>query len=208
MVYIYFADWILIFTKSTCIKPFLYLYVIFQDKANKEISRKISELGCPEEEIDNEKRAAIDREVWIELKGPEGEALGYGAGVTKSQVTSFSNELRKMRGENFMNSNYVHKLLVQTKSQTSIIESQNRTIVSLNKTVETLNKTVESQNEKMAIQNQKLESQTKKVEELENTVGGFREELKLFQTMFQRAYGSSDMCFPTQTGSHEDYTGY
>ena len=107
-----------------------------------------------------------------------------------------------------MNSNYVHKLLVQTKSQTSIIESQHRTIVSLYKTVETLNKKVESQNEKMAIQNQKLESQTKKVEELENTVGGFREELKLFQTMFQRAYGSSDMCFPTQTGSHEDCTGY
>ncbi|GJS61423.1 ribose 5-phosphate isomerase A [Tanacetum coccineum] len=149
-------------------------------KANKEISRKISELGCPEEEIDNEKRAAIDREVWIDLVGPGGEVLGYGAGVTKSDVTSFNNELRKMRGENYMNSNYVHKLLAQTKSQNSVIESQNRTIASLNK----------------------------KVEELENTVGGFRDELKLFQTMFQGACGSSDMFFPTQAVSHKDYTGY
>ncbi|GJY41168.1 ribose 5-phosphate isomerase A [Tanacetum coccineum] len=149
-------------------------------KANKEISRKISELGCPEEEIDNEKRAAIDREVWIDLVGPGGEVLGYGAGVTKSDVTSFNNELRKMRGENYMNSNYVHKLLAQTKSQNSVIESQNRTIASLNK----------------------------KVEELENMVGGFRDELKLFQTMFQGACGSSDMFFPTQAVSHEGYTGY
>ncbi|GKE28622.1 tetratricopeptide-like helical domain, DYW domain protein [Tanacetum coccineum] len=117
-------------------------------KANKEISRKILELGCPEEEIDNEKRAAIDREVWIDLVGPGGEVLGYGAGVTKSDVT--------------------------------IIESQNRTIASLNK----------------------------KVEELENTVGGFRDELKLFQTMFQGACGSFDMFFPTQAVSHEGYTGY
>ncbi|GJT57938.1 hypothetical protein Tco_0992992, partial [Tanacetum coccineum] len=146
-------------------------------KANKEISRKILELGCPEEEIDNEKRAAIDREVWIDLVGPGGEVLGYGAGVTKSDVTSFNNELRKMRGENYMNSNYVHKLLAQTKSQNSVIESQNRTIASLNK----------------------------KVEELENTVGGFRDELKLFQTMFQGACGSSDMFFPTQAVSHEGY---
>ncbi|GJY13288.1 tetratricopeptide-like helical domain, DYW domain protein [Tanacetum coccineum] len=147
-------------------------------KANKEISRKISELGCPEEEIDNEKRAAIDREVWIDLVGPGGEVLGYGAGVTKSDVTSFNNELRKMRGENYMNSNYVHKLLAQTKSQNSVIESQNRTIASLNK----------------------------KVEELENMVGGFRDELKLFQTMFQGACGSSDMFFSTQVVSHEGYT--
>ncbi|GJT68551.1 hypothetical protein Tco_1020031 [Tanacetum coccineum] len=50
-------------------------------QANKEISRKISELGCPEEEIDNEKRAAIDKDVWIDLMGPGGEARGYGAGV-------------------------------------------------------------------------------------------------------------------------------
>ncbi|PWA52206.1 hypothetical protein CTI12_AA456850 [Artemisia annua] len=95
-------------------------------QANKEILRKISELGCPEEEIDNEKRASIDKDVWIDLINSEGDTLGYRAGVTKSQVTSL---LRKMRGENFMNSNYVNKLLVQTKSQTSIIESHNRTIV-------------------------------------------------------------------------------
>ncbi|GJY32814.1 hypothetical protein Tco_0417283 [Tanacetum coccineum] len=96
-------------------------------KANKEISRKILELGCPEEEIDNEKRAAIDRDVWIDL------------------------------------------------------------------IVETLTKIVDTQN--------------KKVEELENTVGRFKEELKLFQTMFQGACGSSDMFFPTQAVSHEGYTG-
>ncbi|GJU17328.1 ribose 5-phosphate isomerase A [Tanacetum coccineum] len=147
-------------------------------QANKEISRKILELGCPEEEIDNEKRASIDRDVWIDLMGPGGEALGYGAGVTKSDVTSFNNELRKLKGGNFMNLNYVYKLLVQTKSQNSVIESQNKTTASLNK----------------------------KVRELENTVGGFRDEVKLFQTMFQRACGSSDMFFPTQNVSHEDYT--
>nr|GFB90884.1 hypothetical protein [Tanacetum cinerariifolium] len=68
-------------------------------KANKEISRKISELRCLEEEIDNEKRASIDKDVRIDLVGPGGEVLGYGAGVTKYDVTSFNNELRKMRGE-------------------------------------------------------------------------------------------------------------
>ncbi|GKB19719.1 ribose 5-phosphate isomerase A [Tanacetum coccineum] len=160
-------------------------------KANKEISRKISELGCPKEEIDNEKRDAIDRDVWIDLAGPEGEVLGYGAGVTKSNVTNFNNELRKMRGENYMNSNYVYKLLVQTKSQNSVIESQNRTIASLNKTVETLTKTIEPQNEKLALQDEKLKAQTKKVEELEKAVGGFRDELKLFQ----KAYVAHPICF-------------
>ncbi|GKD27146.1 hypothetical protein Tco_1233360, partial [Tanacetum coccineum] len=100
-------------------------------KANKEISRKISELGCPEEEIDNEKRAAIDRDVWIDIEGLGGEALGYGA------------------------------------------------------------------------RNQKLESQTKKVEELENTIGGFRDELKLFQTMFRMRL--IRYVFQTQVVSYEGY---
>ncbi|GJU73770.1 hypothetical protein Tco_1265175 [Tanacetum coccineum] len=122
-------------------------------KANKEISRKISELGCPEKEIDNEKRATINRDVWIDLVGPGGESLGYGA-----------------------------------------LQVSNRTIASLNKTVETLTKIVDTQN--------------KKVEELENTVGGFKDELKLFQTMFQRPCGSSDMFFLTQAVSHEGYTGH
>nr|GEU37889.1 hypothetical protein [Tanacetum cinerariifolium] len=85
-------------------------------KANKEISRKILELCCPKEEIDNEKRATIDRDVWIDLVGLGGEVLGYGVG------------------------------------------------------------------------DEKLKAQTKKVDELENTVGRFRNELKLFQTMFQ-GYG-------------------
>ncbi|GJY41167.1 hypothetical protein Tco_0428437 [Tanacetum coccineum] len=116
-------------------------------KANKEISRKISELGCPEEEIDNEKRDAIDRK--------------------ESRI-----DLMRSGG----------KLLAQTKSQNSVIESQNRTIASLNK----------------------------KVEELENMVGGFRDELKLFQTMFQGAWRASSICFSfrTQAVSHEGYTGY
>ncbi|GJT34397.1 hypothetical protein Tco_0924816 [Tanacetum coccineum] len=57
----------------------------------------------------------------------------------------------------------------------------------------------------MALHDEKLETQTKKVEELENTVGGFRDKLKLFQTMFQGACGSSDMFFPV---SHEGYIGY
>ncbi|GJY96311.1 hypothetical protein Tco_0513221 [Tanacetum coccineum] len=57
-------------------------------------------------------------------------------------------------------------------------------------------------------EDEKLKVQTKKVEELENTVGGFRDELKHFQTMFQGVCGSSDMFFLTQAVSHEGYTGY
>nr|XP_043611508.1 uncharacterized protein LOC122583145 [Erigeron canadensis] len=73
----------------------------FMDRANEEVSKKVLEHGGSEC-VDIHERVVIEREVMTELRGPDrpGRARLWGAGVTKSQVTSFSIELRRMRGEN------------------------------------------------------------------------------------------------------------
>lgn len=126
--------------------------------------------------IDVDKRSVIERDVMTELMGQDrsGRARGYGAGVTKSQVTNLSYDLRRMRGENFTNQNQVGTLLGQVESQRKQLESQN--------------KIIESQNTQIESQNKKIESQGKQIVGLHQTVDDFRNEFRLFQSVFQDTY--------------------
>lgn len=117
-------------------------------RANNEISRKISVVGNSES-IGSEKRSEIERDVMNELMGPNkpGRARGYGAGVTKSQVTKFSFDLRKTRGEALTNENRV--LLDKVDTQSKHIEAPN-------KQIEAQTKQIEAQTKKIKIMETKV----------------------------------------------------
>nr|GFB36538.1 basic helix-loop-helix leucine zipper transcription factor [Tanacetum cinerariifolium] len=66
--------------------------------ANREISSKVKELVGPEGIAEDAMVAQIAREVLNKLFGNE-EPHCYGAGVTKSQISKFCCNLRRMRGE-------------------------------------------------------------------------------------------------------------
>jgi len=92
-----------------------------------------------------------------ELMGPDkpGRARGHGAGVTKSQITKFSYDLRKLRSDALTNHNRM--LLDKVESQNKQIESQNK----------------------------QIESQSKQIHNLEQKVDSFTGELQVLKTAFQ-----------------------
>ncbi|XP_071687420.1 uncharacterized protein [Rutidosis leptorrhynchoides] len=139
----------------------------FMDMANKEVKKKILNLD-ESESVDSHKRSTIEREVVMELIGPDkpGRARFHGKGVTKSQVTDLSYDLRRIRGESSTNFN-VGTLLVQLESQRQQMESQNKRI---------------------EFQNQKIESQDKQMTCMQHTIDDFRGELQLFRRVFQDSY--------------------
>ena len=92
----------------------LKAYALFQAKANEEILRKKKEIGGPEGDVEHAVVAGIAREILRKLIGDE-EPHCFGAGVTKSQVSKFSRDLRKMRGEVQTNENRFLLEKVETK---------------------------------------------------------------------------------------------
>lgn len=56
----------------------------FMDQACKEVSKKILDIGGSQP-IEPEIQSEVEREIMIELMGPDKSGRGYGAGVTKSQ---------------------------------------------------------------------------------------------------------------------------
>ena len=100
----------------------LKAYALFQGKANEEILRKKKEIGGPEGDVEHDVEAEIAREVLNKLIGDE-EPHCFGAGVTKSQVSKFSRDLRKMRGDVLTNENRFLLEKVETQKKT-IIDSK------------------------------------------------------------------------------------
>ncbi|GJX03561.1 chaperonin CPN60-2, mitochondrial, partial [Tanacetum coccineum] len=78
------------------------------------------------ERDDPEKRLEIAREVMQELRPPKknGRPCGYGVGVTKSQVTKFSFDLRRMRRQGVSSENRF--LSNKVAEQSKQIEKQSR----------------------------------------------------------------------------------
>ena len=95
----------------------LKAYALFQVQANREIERKKLELGGPEGNVEDDVVAEIARNVLNKLIGDE-KPHCFGAGVTKSQISKFSCDLRKMRGEVITNENRVLLEKVQTQKKT------------------------------------------------------------------------------------------
>ncbi|GKD45186.1 ribose 5-phosphate isomerase A [Tanacetum coccineum] len=105
--------------------------------ANQEISSKVKELVGPEGIAEDAVVAKIAREVLNKLFGNE-EPHCYGVGVTKSQISKFCCDLRRMRGE--------------------VLADENRFLKEkrLNKKVESYKKQVETQGLQMKNMEQKL----------------------------------------------------
>ncbi|XP_071716659.1 uncharacterized protein [Rutidosis leptorrhynchoides] len=169
----------------------------FVDMANKQVKKKILNLD-DSECVDSHKRSKIEREVVMELIGPDkpGRARLHGKGVTKSQVTDVSYDLRRTRGESSTNNNVnVGTLLVLLESQRQQIESQN-------KQIQAQNKQIEAQNKKIQFQNQKIESRDKQIMCLHQILDDLREEFRKIQSLFQDSYFSREN--PSSRASHEE----
>ncbi|GKE40412.1 hypothetical protein Tco_1463817 [Tanacetum coccineum] len=108
--------------------------------AKQEISSKMKELGGPEGIVENVVVEKIAREVLNKHFGNK-EPHCYGAGVTKSQISKFCCDLRRMRGEVLADENHFLK------------EKQ---LATLNKKVESYKKQVETQGLQMNNMEQKL----------------------------------------------------
>ncbi|KAM7261874.1 hypothetical protein ACFE04_020951 [Oxalis oulophora] len=101
--------------------------------ANHKISEKITYLH-PSERDNIAKRNEIEKEVMLELMGPDkpGRARGHGIGVTKSEVTEFHNTLRKNQNEAWSSTNDGINVL------RGRIDKQDKVIASLTSTVQNL----------------------------------------------------------------------
>ncbi|GJR47269.1 ribose 5-phosphate isomerase A [Tanacetum coccineum] len=98
---------------------------VLASKAKAGFANKLFEVGISERD-DPEKRLEIAREVMQELRPPKknGRPCGYGVGVTKSQVTKFSFDLRRMRRQGVSSENRF--LLNKVAEQSKQIEKQSR----------------------------------------------------------------------------------
>ncbi|GKE06162.1 tetratricopeptide-like helical domain, DYW domain protein, partial [Tanacetum coccineum] len=98
---------------------------VLASKAKAGFANKLFEVGISERD-DPEKRLEIAREVMQELRPPKknGRPCGYGVGVTKSQVTKFSFDLRRMRRQGVSSENRF--LLNKVVEQSKQIEKQSR----------------------------------------------------------------------------------
>ncbi|GJZ24110.1 ribose 5-phosphate isomerase A [Tanacetum coccineum] len=98
---------------------------VLASKAKAGFANKLFKVGISERE-DPEKRLEIAREVMQELRPPKknGRRCGYGVGVTKSQVTKFSFDLRRMRRQGVSSENRF--LLNKVVEQSKQIEKQSR----------------------------------------------------------------------------------
>ena len=123
----------------------LKAHALFQVQANREIERKKLELGGPEVNVEDDVVAEIARNVLNKLIGDE-KPHCFGAGVTKSQVSKFSRDLRKMRGDVLANENRF--LLEKVETQKKQLDTQKKQLETQNKEIETHKKQLDIQNKK------------------------------------------------------------
>ena len=150
------------------------MHCLFQVIANQELSKKKLELVGPEGNIEPALEAEIAREVLNKLFGNE-EPRCFGAGVTKSQITKFSCDLRMMRGEVLANENRF--LLEKVDNQSKEIETQKKQLETQQNKVESYSKQVDT-----------LVSQLNNMGKQLNEVYGM---LKVFQTAFPDLYNAA-----------------
>lgn len=190
----------------------------FMAQAKGELSRKTSAISGSGP-ADTEVEAKIARDIIQKLR-PRG-VTGHGAGVKKSQVSKFSIEYRRMRGEAI--SSEKRLLLDKVDCQCKTIEAQSKQIEFLTKKNEAQSKKLESQSKKLESQSKQIESLTKKNEtqskqieslskenetqsiklnSMEEKMNLFMGELQLFKTAFPDIYGKSNTL---SCDSHGDY---
>ncbi|KAM7251435.1 hypothetical protein ACFE04_023318 [Oxalis oulophora] len=98
----------------------------------------------PSARAELERQAAIEKDVMLELMGPDKprSARDHGIGVTKSKVSDFSLDLRRMRAEG-SSSNHVSGLIRRINNQDQVIANQDRFMANQAKKIEELLETVD-----------------------------------------------------------------
>lgn len=112
-----FTTFSYVINRYKCTQMNLNACLMFQSKAKADFANKLLEVGNSEH-VDAEKRLEIAREVMQELRpNKKGRPCGHGVGVTKSQVTKFSYELRRMRRQSVSSENrfLLNKVVAQSK---------------------------------------------------------------------------------------------
>lgn len=169
---------------------------MFQVKANEEILRKKKEIGGPEGDVEHAVVAEIAREVLNKLIGDE-EPHCFGAGVTKSQVSKFSCDLTKMRGEVLTNENRF--LLEKVETQKKQLETQKKQLETQNKEIETHKKQLDIQNKKVESYVKQVETQGLQLKNMEESLNNVYGMLKVFQTAFPDLYTVASTAADTRT---------
>lgn len=149
---------------------------MFQAKAKGELSRKTSAISGSGP-VDTEVAAEIARDIIQKLR-PRG-VTGHGDGVKKSQLSKFSIEYRRIRGEAISS----EKRFLYDK-----VDFQSKTIEAQSKQIESLTK--------------KNETQSIKLNSMEEKMNLFMGELQLFKTAFPDIYSKSNTL---SSASHGDY---
>ncbi|GKD09341.1 ribose 5-phosphate isomerase A, partial [Tanacetum coccineum] len=144
--------------------------------ANREISSKVKELVGPEAIAEDAVVAKIAREVLNKLLGNE-EPHCYGAGVTKSQISKFCCDLKRMRGEGLADENRFLKEKVD--NQTKEIHTHKKQLEMCNKELETCKKQLASQNKKVESYKKQVETQGLQMKNMEQKLNEVYGMLKL-----------------------------
>ncbi|GKD85328.1 ribose 5-phosphate isomerase A [Tanacetum coccineum] len=144
--------------------------------ANREISSKVKELVGPEGIAEDVVVAKIAREVLNKLLGNE-EPHCYGAGVTKSQISKFCCDLKRMRGEGLADENRFLKEKVD--NQTKEIHTHKKQLEMCNKELETCKKQLASQNKKVESYKKQVETQGLQMKNMEQKLNAVYGMLKL-----------------------------
>ncbi|GJT14781.1 ribose 5-phosphate isomerase A [Tanacetum coccineum] len=144
--------------------------------ANREISSKVKELVGPEGIAEDVVVAKIAREVLNKLLGNE-EPHCYGAGVTKSQISKFCCDLKRMRGEGLADENRFLKEKVD--NQTKEIHTQKKQIEMCNKELETCKRQLVTQNKKVESYKKQVETQGLQMKNMEQKLNEVYGMLKL-----------------------------
>nr|GEU56790.1 ribose 5-phosphate isomerase, type A [Tanacetum cinerariifolium] len=162
--------------------------------ANREISSKVKELVGPEGIAEDAVVAKIAREVINKLLGNE-ETHFYGAGVTKSKISKFCCDLKRMRGEGLTDENRFLKEKVD--NQTNEIHTHKKQLEMCNKELETCKKQLASQNKKVESYKKQVETQglqMKNMNQKLNEVYGMLKLLLAFPNLDNVASISAGTC--------------
>nr|GEV38264.1 ribose 5-phosphate isomerase, type A [Tanacetum cinerariifolium] len=159
--------------------------------AYREISSKIKELGGPEGIVENAVVEKIAREVLNKLFGNE-EPHCYRAGVTKSQISKFFCDLRRIRGKGLADENRFLKEKVD--NQTKEIYTHKKQLEMCNKELETCKKQLATKNKKVESYKKQVETQgfqMKNMEQKLNEVYGMLKVLPAFLDLYNHASTSA-----------------
>ncbi|GKA91621.1 ribose 5-phosphate isomerase A [Tanacetum coccineum] len=136
----------------------------------------VKELVGPEGIAEDVMVAKIAREVLNKLLGNE-EPHCYGAGVTKSQISKFCCDLKRMRGEGLADENRFLKEKVD--NQTKEIHTHKKQLEMCNKELETCKKQLASQNKKVESYKKQVETQGLQIKNMEQKLNEVYGMLKL-----------------------------